>query len=165
MSSCRVLAIENKNAVRMNRVFLVLIFGKRLQIALFSLPHTHAQRRLLRELCKLHVCIWTLKKHFMQFFIFLNFFIFANYTTSPQHTPSSNHPSRQVLCSRKFFFSAAEPRNSSKTWWTWKKILLALGKKRILYAQGTERLYKRTLISMEHTASIDSCDYWIAMNY
>lgn len=44
-SMCRrVLAIENKNAVRMNRVFHVSpIFGKRgIRIALFSLPHTQA---------------------------------------------------------------------------------------------------------------------------
>lgn len=139
-------------------------------IALFSLPHTYAQRRLFRELCKLHMCIRTLKKHFVQFFYLPKLFILFLQATPQQHCPNAHHRhvTRQdkffFACSSKFFSSAVPClATSRKTWWTWRTILLALEGKRILYAQATAMLYKRTMISMEHTASIDSRDYWIAM--
>lgn len=100
VSSRRVLAIENKNSVRMNRVFHVSpIFGKR-RCAPLAATHIHTQRRLLRGLCKLHVCIRTLKKHFMQFFISLNFLFLQ--TTTRRRRPNAHH--RHVTRQDKFFF-------------------------------------------------------------
>lgn len=109
VSSRRVLAIENKNSVRMNRVFHVSpIFGKR-RCAPLAATHIHTQRRILRGLCKLHVCIRTFKKHFMQFFISLNFFIFANYDhddVAPTHTTATSPVKTSFsffACRSKFF--------------------------------------------------------------
>lgn len=100
-SMCRVvvyLRLRTKTQWEWIEFFMFYQYSAK-RIALFSLPHTHAQRRLFRELCKLHVCIRTLKKHFMQFFYLAKLYISANYTTttSPQRTPPPRYPSRQFF--------------------------------------------------------------------
>lgn len=143
-----------------------------IRIALFSLPHTHAQRRLLREFVQAPCVYKNPKKAFHAIFYLPKLFIFANYNlndVAPTHTTVTSPVKTSFsffACSGKFFSSAVPClATSRKTWWTWRTTLLALGGKRILYAQATALLYKRTMISVEYIASIDSRDYWIAMIY